>query len=170
LSLVEVAGLTIFIGVMFLGLFSIIFGLPGAIVILLDAVIYSAMTRFEVIGFKVLVVLFLLAVAAEILEFFLGMAVSLQFGLSVKGFWASIVGGILGALAMTPLFLGLGAVLGTFIGGVAGVLLVELLRQGRLKPAFRATYGAIIGRVAGTFAKGVLAVIMIIVTLTNIYS
>lgn len=127
-------------------------------------------TAFEIIGFKVLLALVLLAAAAEALEFFLGMTVALQFGLSIKGLWASIIGGVLGAAVMTPFFFGLGAVLGSFIGGFMGVLFIELIRQGHLKPAFRAGYGAVIGRIAGTLTKGFLAVVMIVITLTNIYS
>jgi uncharacterized protein len=170
LSPIETAGLTLFIVVLFLGLFSIIFGLPGAIIILLDVVVYSIVTRFDTIGLKVLLVLLLLAAAAEALEFFLGMTIALRFGLSMKGLWASIIGGIVGAMAMTPFFFGLGAALGAFIGGFAGVFLVELIRQGHLKPAFRAGYGAVMGRVVGTLAKGVLATVMVIITLTSIYS
>ena len=170
MSPIETAGLTLFIVVLFLGLFSIIFGLPGVIIILLDVIVYSIATRFDTIGFKVIMVLLLLATAAEALEFFLGMTIALRFGLSMKGFWASIIGGIMGAMAMTPFFFGLGAVLGAFVGGFTGVFLVELIRQGHLKPAFRASYGAVIGRVAGTLAKGFLAVVMVVITLTSIYS
>jgi uncharacterized protein YqgC (DUF456 family) len=170
LSPIEIAGLTVFIMVLFLGLFSIIFGLPGTMLILLDVIVYGAVTRFETIGLKVIIALLILAAAAEALEFFLGMTVALRFGLSIQAFWASIIGGILGAAFMTPFFFGLGAILGVFIGGFAGVFLVELIRQGRLKPAFRASYGAVIGRVAGTLAKGFMAVVMVIITLTSIYS
>jgi uncharacterized protein len=170
LSPIEIAGLTVFIMVLFLGLFSIIFGLPGTILILLDTIVYGAVTRFETIGLKIIIALLLLAATAEALEFFLGMTVALRFGLSVKAFWASIIGGMIGAASMTPFFFGLGTLLGVFIGGFAGVFLVELMRQGRLKPAFRASYGAVIGRVAGTLAKGFMAVVMVIITLTSIYS
>ena len=170
MSPIEIAGLTTFILVLFLGLFSIIFGLPGTVLILLDVIAYGAVTRFETIGFKIIFVLLLLAAAAEALEFLVGMSVASQFGLSVKGFWASIVGSVVGAAMLTPFFFGLGTVSGLFIGGFAGAFLVELLRQVRLKPAFRAGCGAIAGRVAGTVAKGTLAVVMIVITLTNIYS
>lgn len=167
---IEIAGLTIFILVLFLGLFSIIFGLPGTIVILLDVIAYGIITGFETIGLKVILALLVLAAAAEALEFLLGMSAALRFGISMKGLGASIGGGIIGAMAMTPFLFGLGAVFGTFLGGFTGVFLVEILRQGRLKPAFRASYGSIVGRVAGTLTKGFLALVMVIITLTNMYS
>jgi uncharacterized protein YqgC (DUF456 family) len=46
----------------------------------------------------------------------------------------------------------------------------ELLHQAKLKPALRAGYSAALGRVAGTLAKGFFALVMIIITLSNIYS
>jgi uncharacterized protein YqgC (DUF456 family) len=39
-----------------------------------------------------------------------------------------------------------------------------------LKPALRAGYGAILGRVAGTLIKGFCALVMIVITMSNIYS
>ncbi|MDQ5985990.1 MAG: hypothetical protein CSYNP_01708 [Syntrophus sp. SKADARSKE-3] len=170
MSPIEIAGLTLFIMVLFLGLFSIVFGLPGTIVIVLDVLIYAAITGFDPIGLKVIIVLILLATAAEALEFYIGITVALRFGLSVQAFWASIMGGIIGAAVMTPLFFGLGTVMGTFLGGFIGVFVVEIIRQSRLKPAFRASYGAVLGRVAGTLTKGFLATVMVVITLTSIYS
>jgi len=170
LSAIATAGLTLFMLVLFLGLFSIIFGLPGTIVILIDVIAYGVITGFAMIGLKVILALLALAAAAEILEFLLGMSTALRFDLSMRSLGASIIGGIAGAVVMTPIFYGLGAVMGSFIGGLAGVLLVELIRQGRLKPAFRAGFQTISARVAGTLAKGCLALIMIVITLTNIYS
>lgn len=170
MSPIEAAGLTLFILVLFAGLFSIVFGLPGTLVILLDVLIYGAATRFDAIGLKLLIVLVLLTAAAEALEFFMGMTAAVQFGLSFRSLWASIIGGITGAAMMTPLFLGLGTVMGIFIGGFAGVFIVELVRQGRMKPTFRASSRAILGRVAGTMVKGFLGVVMVVVTLASIYS
>ena len=71
---------------------------------------------------------------------------------------------------MTPLFLGLGLLIGTFLGGVIAILTMELLAQNKLKPTLRAAYGSILGRVAGICVKGFFALIMVIITLTSIYS
>jgi hypothetical protein len=43
----EAAGLTIFILVMLIGFFSILLGLPGTIVILLDVVVYALVTGVD---------------------------------------------------------------------------------------------------------------------------
>jgi uncharacterized protein YqgC (DUF456 family) len=92
----------LFITVLFLGLFAGVFGLPGTILILMDALVYSAVTRFETIGIKVILALMLLTVAAEALEFFLGLKGAFPFNLSVKGFWAALGGSTVGIAVLTP--------------------------------------------------------------------
>ena len=170
MSPLEIMGVSLFIIVLFLGLFSIIFGLPGTIIIAADVIIYALITGFHPIGWKVILIMIVLAILAETLEFFIGMSVALQFGLSVKGFWASIAGSMIGAVLLTPFFLGFGAIAGAFLGGFAGVFTVEMIRQQRLKPAFRAGYGMILGRIAGVCVKGSLAFTMVVISLTTIYS
>jgi hypothetical protein len=53
LSPFEIAGLTVFILVLFLGVFLTVFGLPGTVLILIDVVAYALLTGFAQIGFKV---------------------------------------------------------------------------------------------------------------------
>jgi uncharacterized protein YqgC (DUF456 family) len=170
LTPLEIAGLTLFILVLLFGAFSILFGLPGTVIILIDAVIYAAVTGFERIGFKILLTLLVLSILAELADFVVGMAGAVKFGASMKAFWASLIGGMIGALLMMPFLLGLGAVAGGFIGGFAGILTVELLRQNRLKPSLRAAWGATLGRAAGMCVKGIFALIMVVITLTSVYN
>jgi uncharacterized protein YqgC (DUF456 family) len=166
----EVGGLTLFILVLLFGTFSILFGFPGTIVILLDAFVYSAVTGFEKIGIKILVTLLVLTALAEVADFAVGMAGGVKFGVSRKGFSAFMMGGFLGALLMTPFFMGLGLIVGTFLGGFIAILTVELVARNRLKPTLRVAYGAILSRAAGICVKGFFALIMIIITLTSVYS
>jgi uncharacterized protein YqgC (DUF456 family) len=170
LTPLEIGGLTLFILVLLLGAFSVLFGFPGTVIILVDAFIYGAMTGFEKIGLKILVTLLILTVLAEAADFAVSMAGAIKFGVSRRGFWAFTVGGFIGALLMTPLFLGLGLLIGTFLGGFIAMLIVELLARSKIKPTLRATYRAILGRMAGIAVKGVFALIMVIMTLTSIYS
>ena len=166
----EIGGLTLFILVLLFGTFSILFGLPGTVIILIDAALYAAVTGFERIGFKTLLTLLLLSVLAELADFAVGMGGAVKFGASRKAFWASLVGALIGTLLMAPFLFGLGAVAGGFFGGFAAILIVELLRQNRLKPALRAAWGAILGRAAGICVKGVFALIMVVITLTSVYN
>jgi len=170
LSPLEIIGLTLFILILFAGIFSTLFGIPGTIIILLDVILYAMITGFEKIGIKLIIVLIVLSVLAEAIDFALGMMGAAKFGASPKGVWASVIGGVIGAVVMTPTLFGLGTVMGMFLGGFTAVLIVELIHQRQLKPALRAGYGAFLGRFGGIFVKGFFSLIMIILTLTNIYS
>jgi len=72
--LLEAAGLTIFVVVLFIGVFSIIFGFPGTFLILGDVVVYALATGFEKIGLRVIIILALLSLLAEMADFFMGIA------------------------------------------------------------------------------------------------
>jgi len=170
LTPLEIGGLTLFILVLLFGAFSILFGLPGTVIILIDASLYGAFTGFEKIGFKILLTLLILSILAELTDFAVGMTSAVNFGASRKAFWVSVIGGLIGAALLAPFWLGLGAIAGGFLGGFVGILIVELLNRNRLKPTLRAAWGALLGRAAGMFVKGFFALIMIIITLTSVYS
>jgi uncharacterized protein YqgC (DUF456 family) len=166
----EFAGLTIFILVLLVGFFSILLGLPGTLVILFDVLVYALATGFNRIGFKILLVLVIISAVAESLEFLFGITWAKRYGTSKRGIVASLIGGVIGALLLTPVFMGLGALIGSFLGALLGAFTVEILNQGDLKPAARAGFGALMGRLAGMFAKGLCALAMVIITLMSIYS
>jgi len=120
----EYAGLTIFILVMLIGFFAILLGLPGTLVILFDVLVYALVTGFDRIGLGTLLALVAISALAESLEFLFGITWARRYGTSKRGIAASIVGGIIGAVVLTPLFLG-GPVIfdfsfALFVGVVAG--------------------------------------------------
>ena len=117
-----------------------------------------------------MLILIAITILAEGLDFVLGISGAAQLGITKRVVWISALGGLAGAMILTPVFFGLGTVLGIFLGGFACVLIFELLHQSKLKPALRAGYSALLGRVAGTLAKGFFALVMIIITMSNIYS
>jgi uncharacterized protein YqgC (DUF456 family) len=170
LTPLEIGGLTLFILTLLFGAFSILFGLPGTVIIFISTFLYATVTGFERIGFKVLIALLVLTILAEIVDFAVGMSVALKFGVSRRAFFSFLVGGIIGAFALTPSLLGLGMVIGAFLGGFAGMLIMELLRRNSLKPTLRETWGVIVGRAAGIFVKGFFSLIMVIITLTSVYT
>lgn len=169
MPLLEAAGFTIFVVILFIGVFSIVLGFPGTFLILGDVIVYSLITGFEKIGFKIIIVLVLISLLAEAVDFFLGVAGARKYGSSKRGVVLSIIGGIIGVIVMAPILLGLGAVIGAFLGGFAGAFLGEYLEQRKLKPALRAGYGALIGRIAGVLVKGSLAIVMIVITMSAVY-
>jgi hypothetical protein len=170
LTPLESVGLIFFILVLFTGIFSTVFGIPGTVIILMDVILYALMTGFERIGLKIVVILVIISLLAETIDFAFGMAGAARFRVSKHGIWIAVVGSFIGAIAMTPVLFGLGTIIGIFLGGFFAVLIVEIIRQSMLKPAFRDGHRAILGRIAGTLVKGLCAIIMTIISLSNIYS
>ena len=166
----EIVGLTLFILVLFAGIFSTIFGLPGTIIIFVDVILYAAITGFHHLGIKLIFIMFIITLLAEALDFSLGMAGAARFIPSKKNLWAAVAGSLLGGIVMTPALYGLGTVTGGFAGGFCAVLTVEIIQQNRLKPALRMSYRAVLMGMAGVLTKGFAALAMIIATLSNIYS
>lgn len=166
----ETAGLTVFILILFVGILTTIFGLPGTVIILMDAIIYALVTGFETIGLKVIFVLLALSVIAESIDFALVAAGIARFGSSKRRIWTTIGGSIMGAIILTPLLLGVGTIMGLFLGGFLAVLVEELIWQNKLKPSLRTGSYAILGRAFGTLLKGGISFVMIIITLLKVYS
>jgi uncharacterized protein YqgC (DUF456 family) len=170
LSPLEIGGVSLFILVLLIGAYSILFGFPGTVIILLDTVIYAAFTGFESISVRILLTLLILSALAEIADFAMGMAGAVKLGATRSGFFAFLIGGPIGALVMTPFLLGLGLIAGIFWGGFTAMLMMHLIDRSRMKPNLRATYGEVFGRAAGVCVKGTFALIMVIISLTSLYS
>jgi uncharacterized protein YqgC (DUF456 family) len=170
LSPLATAGLTLFILLLFVGIFITVFGFPGTFVILTDVIIYSWITGFEQIGFTIIIILAVITLAAEAIDFYLGMKGAKKYTPSRTAVVASIIGSIVGVIVMTPMLLGLGALIGIFLGGFSGILIAELMEERKLKPAFRASYGALSGRIAGVMSKGLCAIVMTVIAMSKIYS
>lgn len=166
----ETTGLSLFILVLFLGLFATVFSYPGTVVILGDAVLYAVFTGFQQIGLLIIVILVILSILAEAIDFALGMVGAAHIDSSARAVLAAAAGSCIGAVVMTPLLLGLGTLVGIFFGGVIGLLVVELIRQSKMKPSLRPPVASMLGRVFAVFVKGGTALSMIIVVMLNIYS
>ena len=170
MSFFAMAGLAIFILILFAGIFLNLFGLPGTLVIFFDVLVYAIFTGFDRIGWKILLFLLIIAIIAEIVDFLLDMSGGLKLMDVKKSLLAATIGAITGAFILTPLFWGLGIWAGFFLGGFTGILIVEFLRQYKLKKPFRATHRAIFTMIGRKLAKGFIALFMIAFSLSNIYS
>ena len=71
---------------------------------------------------------------------------------------------------LTPFFGGPGIWGGFFLGGLAGILTIEFIRQSKLKAPFRTPNRAIFAMIGGKMVKGFIALFMIAFSLSNIYS
>jgi len=163
------AGFTVFILILFAGIFLNFFGLPGTVVIFFDVLFYIIFTGFDHVGSKIILFLLISTIIAETIDFLI-MAGRYQPMTSKKSFGATAIGAVIGAFLLTPFFGGPGIWVGFFGGGLAGVLTVEFIHQSKLKAPFRTPGRAIIAMIGGKMVKGLIALFMIAFSLSNIYS
>ena len=169
MSFFATAGFTVFILILFLGIYLTLFGLPGTIVIFFDVLFYIIFTGFDHVGLKIILFLLLSTIIAETFDF-LVMAGRYQPMTSKKSFGAAAIGAVIGAFLLTPFFWGPGTWGGFFLGGLAGVLTIEFIHQSKLKAPFRTPGSAILAMIGGKMVKGLIALFMIAFSLSNIYS
>ncbi|MEW6145246.1 MAG: DUF456 domain-containing protein [Thermodesulfobacteriota bacterium] len=146
------------------GLVSLIFGFPGTFIILGGSVLYGWYGGFQEVTVRIIVILVVLALAGELIEFLLGILGSKKYESSNRAIVGSIVFGIIGAIMGAPFFFGIGAVIGAFAGAFAGAILMELSQGKKMDEALKSGWGAFIGRVAGTISKGAVGIAMIAIT------
>src|SRR5690349_15061103 len=102
-----------------LGLLMIPFGLPGTLVIFAAALCYYFMVPGGAIGVTTLVVIGIMMVIAEVLEFTLAGKYAKKYGGSKRAGWGAIIGGMVGAFMGVPIPI-IGSVIGAFIGSFVG--------------------------------------------------
>jgi hypothetical protein len=150
------------------GLISLVFGLPGTFIILGVSVLYGWYGGFQEITIRLIVILVVLALAGELIEFLLGILGSKKYESSNRAIVGSIIFGIIGAVMGAPFFFGIGAVIGAFAGAFAGAILMELSQGKKMDEALKSGWGAFIGRVAGTISKGAVGIAMIAITVVAV--
>lgn len=108
-------GFTIFILILFAGIFLNLFGLPGTVVIFFDVLFYSIFTGFDRVGLKIILFLLISAITAETIDFFIVIGETSQPLVSKKSFAAVVLGGaFIGTFLLTPFFGGPGIWIGFF--------------------------------------------------------
>jgi len=143
---------------MVLGLFgSVLPGLPGAPLILAGALIYAWYTGFATVTWSVLLVLVVLALLSYLLDFFASMLGVKKMGGSGWGMAGALLGMIVGTV--------IGGLFGLLIGPFVGAFLFELVKKKDLQASFKSGVGTLVGFLAGTIGKLIIAVIMIAIFL-----
>ncbi len=136
---------------------SVLPGLPGAPLILAGALIYGWYTGFATVTWSVLLVLLFLTLLSYFLEFFASVLGVKKMGGSGWGMAGALLGMIVGTV--------IGGLFGLLIGPFVGAFLFELFRQKDLQASFKSGVGTLVGFLAGTIGKLIIAVIMISVFL-----
>ena len=152
-----------------------VFGIPGNWLVLLASAVFEWLVPAEsaiALGWRTLVVLLVLAVLGEIVEFLAGAAGVSKAGGSKRGaalaLLGSLAGGLVGVIVGVPIPLVgsvIAAILFAALGAMAGAALGEIWRGRDLETTWRIAKLAFWGRLAGTLGKTILGAVMIAVVI-----
>lgn len=145
--------------VLIASLIMIPFGLPGLWVMLGAALIYAYSGGGAAISTASLVLVGLLAVIAELIEYVLSARYVRIYGGSRRGAWGAIIGGTIGAIMGVPIPI-IGSLIGAFAGSFAGALIAELGAGAGKRDASRAAFGALVGRAVAAAMKVAIGLVI----------
>jgi len=163
----EIVSLVLLVLFSVVGFGAIFFTTFGTLIILIGAVLYSLLTQLLVLPFKTLLILFLLYLIGEVMEYLLIIMGAKRLGASNAAVVGALVGGIVGAILGVGV-LGVGLFIGTFLGIFLGAFLVEFLLQRDLVNSLKAGLGGVLGRLGSIVAKVVIAAIMFFIIISSL--
>lgn len=141
------------------GLVLVPFGLPGLWVMVLGVIGYGWLTDFHTVGAGVIALVVALAMAGELVDWWLGFRFATKYGGSRRAGWGALIGGIVGAVIGVPVPV-IGSVIGAFLGSFIGAAVFEFTREQHAGVAMRAGWGAMLGRAAAAGAKIALGLVI----------
>jgi uncharacterized protein YqgC (DUF456 family) len=137
------------------------FGLPGNWLILISTCAFAWWRSSDgMFSIYTLILIALLAVAGELVEFFAGMTGARRAGASWRGSVGALIGAVIGAVIGTLVTPVLGTVFGACIGAGVGAWGLELTTGKRVKESFRYGLGAGVGELVGITSKLILGVLI----------
>jgi len=145
------------------GLILIPFGLPGLWIMMGGILAYGWLTDFRSVGVATIVIALAIAFFGEILDNWLGFRFAKRYGGSTRSGWGALLGGLVGAGIGVPIAF-VGSVIGAFIGAFAGAVVFEYTYSRHAGVAARAGWGALLGRAAGSAAKIVLGLVLVVIS------
>lgn len=151
-----------------LGLALTLVGLPGIWLMVAAVGGYAWLTVWDqYVGWPGLLTVLILAILSEVAEFVAGAAGSASAGGTKRAMVGAIVGGFIGAIALTP-FIPIpivGTIAGACIGAFVGAFGVELAIHREVELSTRVGWGAAKGRLWGTLLKLAFGVVILLVTI-----
>lgn len=149
----------ILLAALVLSLVMIPFGMPGTLVMFAAALCYKLLVPHGGIGWPTVVIVGVLMLIAEGLEWVLAAKFARKYGGSRRAAWGAAIGGMIGAFVGIPIPI-VGSIVGAFAGAFAGALVFEMSRGSGGGTATRVAWGALIGRVAAAAIKMAIGLVM----------
>lgn len=139
------------------------FALPGNWLIVITTVLFAFWRADDkVFSLYTLIIIAVLALLGELVEFFGGMGGARKAGAGLRGSLGAIIGAITGALIGTfliPVPL-LGTLLGSCAGAAIGACIFELSGTRKLQDSFRLSLSAGLGQFLGATAKLIIGLLI----------
>lgn len=143
-----------------LGVIFIIIGIIGCVIpgiagppfSFLALICLSIVKKWEPFSAKLLIVLGILTIVVQALDYLLPAVGAKKFGATKYGFWGAIIGMMLGIIFVPPL----GIIIGAFLGAIFG----EIIAGKEASMALRAGWGVFVGVMVGMILKLILAGVM----------
>ena len=140
-----------------LGIIFILIGIIGCIIpgvagppfSFLALICLSIVKKWEPFSVELLIILGVLTIAVQAMDYLLPALGAKKFGATKFGFWGAIIGMILGILFIPPL----GIIIGAFLGAIFG----EVLAGKNASKALKAGWGVFVGVMVGMLLKLILA-------------
>jgi len=143
------------------GIFITLLGLPGLWVMVAAALVYGWYTSFHYVGLWTLVILAVIAAAAELIEFVAGSRGAKKAGGSTRAAWGALIGGLLGAILLTIPVPIIGTTIGLCIGVFVGALIGELTVRDDAGHSIRVGIAATKARIYAIIIKLLFSIAML---------
>jgi hypothetical protein len=113
------------------------------------------------VGTAIVMTTLLIAVLAELIEFFIVKRLTQQYGGSRKAFWGAIIGGTAGLLIGIPIPI-VGSIIAGLLGTFVGAALVTYAETKQMISAHRVGWGAVIGRALSAISKTAAGIVILV--------
>jgi uncharacterized protein YqgC (DUF456 family) len=161
LAVLEIIPPVLLIAVCIAGAIASVFQLPGTWLILAASVAYAWYDGWAQLGWQTLILLAVIALAAELTEALAGFWATRKAGASSRAAWWGLVGGVAGAFVLSVPVPIVGTIVGGAVGCFVAALAAELSLERSASDGTRAGFYAAVGRLFGTVLKIQAAVIML---------
>lgn len=170
LSFASAIGYIVYVLLLLIGLLLVPLGLPGAWLMVVVAFVYSLLTDFQAgqNDLWVLVVVVILALIGELLEFGIGVLGSKKLKVSNRAIIFSLIGGFIGAVVGFPIIL-IGSLIGLFVGAFLGAFIYEIFEQKNLAKALKSSIACFFSRVTAMFFKTGIAFAIVVYLLMKTF-
>jgi hypothetical protein len=164
-TLAHIFGLVLLVLGCLVALCSLVFGVPGTVLIVGFALFYAWATGFAAVHWSTIGWLALLAVLGEGIELAVSGGGAASAHPSRRVTIGALLGALVGGVIGTPFLFGIGSLLGALAGAFVGAAIAVRQEGGTLADAVTTGFAAFKGRLLGFVLKSALAVVMVVVLL-----